>query len=497
MNRYALLLELNNICCDLESQGKYVEAAKIHDVFTKVAANEPWYYNKNTLFAVLTLAGVLAGTTTKLVQTLLENPTKILQNYNITEFKPFGQGAKHTAVGAWQSYLNANNNAGLTVDNDYGQATVDATIAFQRAQSIPATGVVDSQTFKAAILNNPKDPNLSNLVKIEQLITPKESTPEQMVQDPLYDKPVVEQAAPQPTIEQPEIKQPIKKEIARPKAKMPAKRKIKLKLMQDLDAGKITGRERKSVKKHWLVFDSKKNKGIPFQTDPAEVYEIYKEFRNKQEGGAVNMKTDPGGETNYGITQKHYNGLVRAYGFPPKSVFKLTKEEAEKAAFVDWQELGVSKLPANTAIALADIKFNSGLGWVTMILRDALGIPQKPLNTTSTPQEKAEVDSMIEMLSKKITSQELDEFYAAKIIRARAKFLAGARAKGKVGKTPMPTMVAHRGLIDRLHQISKLTGNDSDWDEVYRNMPKSRGKRFKFIKDYGLHRPTPEFPGAK
>jgi hypothetical protein len=313
----------------------------------------------------------------------------------------------------------------------------------------------------------------------------------------LYDKPIVEQAAPQPIIEQPEIKQPVKKEIARPKAKMPARRKIKLKMMEDLDSGKITGRERKSVKKHWLVFDSKKNKGLPFKTDPAEVYEIYKDFRNKQEGGAVNMKTDPGGETNFGITQKHYNGLVRAYGFPPKSVFKLTKEEAEKAAFVDWQELGVSKLPANTAIALADIKFNSGLGWVTMILRDALGIQQKPLNLTSTPQEKIEIDNMIAMLSKKITSQELDEYFAAKIIRSRAKFLAGARAKGKVGKTPMPTMVAHRGLIDRLHQISKLTGNDSDWDEVYRGMPKSRGKRFKFIKDYGLHRPTPEFPGAK
>lgn len=497
MNRYALLLELNNICCDLESQGKLIEAAKIHDVFTKVAGNEPWYYNKNTLFAVLTLAGVVAGTTTKLIQTYLENPAKILQNYNITEFKPFGKGAKHTAVGAWQNYLNANNNAGLDVDNDFGQATVDATVSFQRAQSISATGVLDSQTFKAAILNNPKDPNLSNLIKIEQLITPKETTPEQMVQDPLYDKPVVEQAAPQPIIEQPEIKQPVKKEIARPKAKMPARRKIKLKMMEDMDSGKITGRERKSVKKHWLVFDSKKNKGLPFKTDPAEVYEIYKDFRNKQEGGAVNMKTDPGGETNFGITQKHYNGLVRAYGFPPKSVFKLTKEEAEKAAFVDWQELGVSKLPANTAIALADIKFNSGLGWVTMILRDALGIQQKPLNLTSTPQEKIEIDNMIAMLSKKITSQELDEYFAAKIIRSRAKFLAGARAKGKVGKTPMPTMVAHRGLIDRLHQISKLTGNDSDWDEVYRGMPKSRGKRFKFIKDYGLHRSTPEFPGAK
>jgi lysozyme family protein len=494
MNRYALLLELNNICCDLESQGKLIEAAKIHDVFTKVAGNEPWYYNKNTLFAVLTLAGIVAGTTTKIIQSYLENPAKILQNYNITEFKPFGKGAKHTAVGAWQNYLNANTNAGLAVDNDFGQATVDATVEFQRAQSISATGVLDSQTFKAAILNNPKDPNLSNLIKIEQLITPKQTElrPEQMVQDPLYDKPVVEQAAPQP-----EIKQPVKKEITRPRAKMPARKKIKLKMMEDLDSGKITGRERKSVKKHWLVFDSKKNKGLPFKTDPAEVYEIYKDFRNKQEGGAVNMKTDPGGETNFGITQKHYNGLVRAYGFPPKSVFKLTKEEAEKAAFVDWQELGVSKLPANTAIALADIKFNSGLGWVTMILRDAMGIQQKSLNLTSTPQEKIEIDNMIAMLAKKITSQELDEFYAAKIIRSRAKFLAGARAKGKVGKTPMPTMVAHRGLIDRLHQISKLTGNDSDWDEVYRGMPKSRGKRFKFIKDYGLHRSSPEFPGAK
>jgi peptidoglycan hydrolase-like protein with peptidoglycan-binding domain len=494
MNRYALLIELNNVCCELESKGKHVEAARIHEVFTKIAANEPWYYNKNTLFAVLTLAGIVAGTTTKMIQTLLENPTKILQNYNISEFKPFGKGAKHTAVGAWQSYLNANSNANLDVDNDFGQATVDATVNFQRSQSIPATGVVDSQTFKSAILNNPKDPNLSSLVKIEQLITPKQTElqPEQMVQDPLYDKPVVEQPAPK-TIEE----QPVKKVAPRPKAKMPAKKRIRLKTIEDMDAGKITGRERKTVKKHWLVFDSKKNKGIPFETNPAEVYEIYKKFRNRQEGGAVNMKTDPGGETNYGITQKHYNGLVRAYGFPAKSVFDLTQEEAEKAAFVDWQELGVSKLPANTAIALADIKFNSGLGWVTMILRDALGIKQKPLNLTSTSQEKAEVDAMIEQLTKKITSQELDEYYAAKIIRSRAKFLAGARAKGKVGKTPMPTMVAHRGLIDRLHEISKLTGNDSDWDEVYRNMPRSRGKRFKYIKDYGLHRPTPEFPGAK
>jgi putative peptidoglycan binding protein/glycosyl hydrolase family 19 (putative chitinase) len=62
---------------------------------------------------------------------------------------PIAQGAKGAAVSAIQQQLNTNNYGPLTVDGDYGPATLAAVTAFQTAGNLPADGVVNEDTWNA------------------------------------------------------------------------------------------------------------------------------------------------------------------------------------------------------------------------------------------------------------------------------------------------------------------------------------------------------------
>lgn len=90
----------------------------------------------------------------------------------------------------------------------------------------------------------------------------------------------------------------------------------------------------------------------------------------KHEGGYVNHPSDPGGETNWGITKRTalaegYTGSMRA----------MTREQAKaiyQKAF--WERYHCDKMPSAIAYQLFDTAVNHGYGNASRMLQRAVGV---------------------------------------------------------------------------------------------------------------------------
>ena len=90
----------------------------------------------------------------------------------------------------------------------------------------------------------------------------------------------------------------------------------------------------------------------------------------KHEGGYVNDKDDPGGETKYGITKRFYPNIDIKY---------LTKKEAKQIYKDDyWDKNRVDELPEQLRYIFFDMCVNMGRGTAVKILqRSAVSSGQK------------------------------------------------------------------------------------------------------------------------
>jgi lysozyme family protein len=81
------------------------------------------------------------------------------------------------------------------------------------------------------------------------------------------------------------------------------------------------------------------------------------------EGGKVDLKADPGGRTNMGITQRVYNGWRTKKGQQPRDVYDITKAEVAdiyKAQY--WDTAQCDDLPPGVDYVVFDGNVNSGVG---------------------------------------------------------------------------------------------------------------------------------------
>lgn len=84
------------------------------------------------------------------------------------------------------------------------------------------------------------------------------------------------------------------------------------------------------------------------------------------EGGYVNHPSDPGGETNFGISRRAY---------PNENIAGMTIERAQFLYRRDyWQPCRCDDLPPLVAIELFDAAVNSGVGQSIRWLQRALGV---------------------------------------------------------------------------------------------------------------------------
>lgn len=88
------------------------------------------------------------------------------------------------------------------------------------------------------------------------------------------------------------------------------------------------------------------------------------------EGGYVNHPSDPGGETNWGITKT--TALANGYTGPMRSLTRDQAKEIYRVAF--WQRVSGDKLPAALAFQLFDASVNHGIGNGVRMLQRAAGV---------------------------------------------------------------------------------------------------------------------------
>lgn len=87
----------------------------------------------------------------------------------------------------------------------------------------------------------------------------------------------------------------------------------------------------------------------------------------KHEGGYVWHKSDPGGETNFGISKRAY---------PNEDIRNLTRDRAAELYHCDyWMKICGDELPAPVAFVVMDAAVNSGVKRAGQWLQQALEIP--------------------------------------------------------------------------------------------------------------------------
>lgn len=100
-------------------------------------------------------------------------------------------------------------------------------------------------------------------------------------------------------------------------------------------------------------------------------FERAHQFTAGWEGGYVNHPSDPGGETNLGVTRRVWERWCRSQGLPVKPVRALTPEDVAplyRAWY--WQPLAAS-LPWPLSAAVYDVAVNHGPGNARRLLAEA------------------------------------------------------------------------------------------------------------------------------
>lgn len=86
----------------------------------------------------------------------------------------------------------------------------------------------------------------------------------------------------------------------------------------------------------------------------------------KHEGGYVNDKRDPGGETKYGISKRSY---------PHLDIASLTVDEAGEIYRADyWNKVRGDELPPALALCVFDTAVNMGVHRAILLLQRSLGV---------------------------------------------------------------------------------------------------------------------------
>lgn len=90
----------------------------------------------------------------------------------------------------------------------------------------------------------------------------------------------------------------------------------------------------------------------------------------KHEGGYVNHPSDPGGETNWGITKR--TAQANSYSGAMRDMTRLKAREIYHKAF--WQRYHCDQYPPALAFQLFDAAVNHGFGNAARMLQRAVGV---------------------------------------------------------------------------------------------------------------------------
>lgn len=98
----------------------------------------------------------------------------------------------------------------------------------------------------------------------------------------------------------------------------------------------------------------------------------------KLEGGYANNPADPGGATNFGVTQKRYDAYRLLQGEPQRPVREITEDEVRAIYEEYWRDSQCHKIAVRhpkVALVHFDCAFNVGLFQANKLLQRALRVP--------------------------------------------------------------------------------------------------------------------------
>jgi lysozyme family protein len=95
------------------------------------------------------------------------------------------------------------------------------------------------------------------------------------------------------------------------------------------------------------------------------------------EGGYVNHPKDPGGATNFGVTQRTYNAYRKRSGQSVRSVKDISATERDAIYKIQyWDKLSCDELPSGLDYAVYDFGVNSGVRRSAKYLQRIVGTTQ-------------------------------------------------------------------------------------------------------------------------
>lgn len=105
------------------------------------------------------------------------------------------------------------------------------------------------------------------------------------------------------------------------------------------------------------------------RTTHADIFETAFEFALSEEGGYVNDRYDPGGQTKFGISKAAH---------PNEDIPNLTLERAKAIYFKEyWNPIkSIAEFNPMLAVALFDTAVNMGVGTATRLLQKAVHVPE-------------------------------------------------------------------------------------------------------------------------
>lgn len=106
-----------------------------------------------------------------------------------------------------------------------------------------------------------------------------------------------------------------------------------------------------------------------------DTFEKALEFTLRWEGGYANHPADPGGATNYGVTQRVYDHFRQLSGLPARRVRDIESHEVREIYRQHyWEPIMAHLLPEPLAIACFDWAVNAGPRRAIEHLQECLGV---------------------------------------------------------------------------------------------------------------------------
>jgi lysozyme family protein len=170
----------------------------------------------------------------------------------------------------------------------------------------------------------------------------------------------------------------------------------------------------------------------------------------KEEGGYSNHPKDPGGATNFGVTQRVYDAWRSNNGKPHRSVKEITSDEVETIYYQQyWIMVRGDQLNSGVDLAMFDYGVNSGPSRAIKELQRTLGVKVDgiPGNVTLAAAAAADpiklvndlLDLRIKFLKGLSTWDTFGRGWSVRVSRVRAQAIEMARSAPTTSEpTPLP-----------------------------------------------------------